>query len=259
MPPLAAHLEPDILIIDEVLAVGDVEFQKKCLGKMNDASRREGRTVLLVSHNMGIVNALCPRVIWLDRGSVQADGSPRSVIDDYLVRAAPNQNTLIHLGHIPRPSLVRDERFRLKSLEWLSGLPLRHGEPVKIRIHFEVSRSVSGIAVAIGICNREGIRFLNYDSDCHNEISPHLYIPSDYWVDLAIDSLPLGPDIYILDVGCRSGDNHILDFLPACAELEVISGSNTPGYISRFRAGAHLRGEWVWNFVENLTEPQTNP
>ncbi len=60
---VAAHLEPEILIVDEVLAVGDAEFQKKCLGKMNEVSGREGRTVLFVSHNMGIATSLCPNAI----------------------------------------------------------------------------------------------------------------------------------------------------------------------------------------------------
>ena len=73
---VAAHLEPEILIVDEVLAVGDAEFQKKCLGKMHDVSRG-GRTVLFVSHNMAAVQALCQRAIWLDGGRVAADGAHR--------------------------------------------------------------------------------------------------------------------------------------------------------------------------------------
>jgi lipopolysaccharide transport system ATP-binding protein len=65
---VAAHLEPEILVVDEVLAVGDAEFQKKCLGKMDQVSRRDGRTVLFVSHNMGVLASLCPTAIWLDSG-----------------------------------------------------------------------------------------------------------------------------------------------------------------------------------------------
>ena len=61
------HLEPEILVVDEVLAVGDAEFQKKCLGKMNEVSGRDGRTVLFVTHNMGIATSLCPNAIWLSR------------------------------------------------------------------------------------------------------------------------------------------------------------------------------------------------
>src|SRR4029077_19834226 len=84
---VAAHLEPEILIVDEVLALGDVAFQQKCLGKMNDVSLRDGRTVLFVSHNMDIVTTLCPLAIWLDQGSVRKQGAVREVIGDYLALA----------------------------------------------------------------------------------------------------------------------------------------------------------------------------
>src|SRR5208337_1198653 len=80
---VAAHLNPEILVIDEVLAVGDAEFQKKCLGKMSDVAR-QGRTVLFVSHNMNAVQSLCSRCIWLQSGAVAGDGEARSVIPDYL-------------------------------------------------------------------------------------------------------------------------------------------------------------------------------
>jgi lipopolysaccharide transport system ATP-binding protein len=85
---VAAHLEPDILVIDEVLAVGDAEFQKKSLGKMHDVSRG-GRTVLFVSHNMAAVQALCSRAIWLDRGQVAAAGATAGVLSQYLQGARP--------------------------------------------------------------------------------------------------------------------------------------------------------------------------
>src|SRR6185503_7843085 len=80
---VAANLEPEILIVDEVLAVGDAEFQKKCLGKMKDVSG-EGRTVLFVSHNMLAIKSLCSRGIWLDKGTVRENGDIEKVIDAYL-------------------------------------------------------------------------------------------------------------------------------------------------------------------------------
>jgi lipopolysaccharide transport system ATP-binding protein len=80
---VAAHLEPEILIVDEVLAVGDASFQKKCLGKMRDVAGG-GRTILFVSHNMVAVQMLCPRAIWLDRGRVKMDGPTDRVVNDYL-------------------------------------------------------------------------------------------------------------------------------------------------------------------------------
>jgi lipopolysaccharide transport system ATP-binding protein len=82
---VAAHLEPEILIVDEVLAVGDAQFQKKCIGKMKDVSG-SGRTVLFVSHNMGAINSLCDRGILLNRGSVEFDGTAQGAVEKYLVR-----------------------------------------------------------------------------------------------------------------------------------------------------------------------------
>lgn len=81
---VAAHLEPDIMIVDEVLAVGDAEFQKKCLGKMNEVSREDGRTILFVSHNMQAINNLCTNAIWLDKGTIKASGDVSSVVSQYL-------------------------------------------------------------------------------------------------------------------------------------------------------------------------------
>lgn len=81
---VAAHLEPEILVVDEVLAVGDAQFQKKCLGKMEDVSAREGRTILFVSHNMAAVGQLCSRGLWLERGTMKSIGTVSTVVDEYL-------------------------------------------------------------------------------------------------------------------------------------------------------------------------------
>lgn len=81
---VAAHLDPDIMIIDEVLAVGDADFQKKCLGKMNQVSTEQGRTILFVSHNMQAINNLCTKAIWLDKGIIQENGIAKVVVNQYL-------------------------------------------------------------------------------------------------------------------------------------------------------------------------------
>src|SRR5262249_31188919 len=80
---VAAHLEPEILLVDEVLAVGDVAFQKKCLGKMQEVSR-VGRTVLFVSHNMAAIGQLCQHAIWLDNGAIREEGPARDILAAYL-------------------------------------------------------------------------------------------------------------------------------------------------------------------------------
>lgn len=89
---VAAHLEPEILVVDEVLAVGDAQFQKKCLGKMNDISQSEGRTVLFVSHNMGVISQLCNRVVLLSKGEISYDGTPKQAIEKYLQTQTKENN-----------------------------------------------------------------------------------------------------------------------------------------------------------------------
>lgn len=96
---VAAHLEPDILLVDEVLAVGDVAFQKKCLGKMNNVAT-EGRTVLFVSHNMVAVQSLCTRAICMHQGRITADGAAGEVVAEYLQQSVPDR-TEVRYDHLP--------------------------------------------------------------------------------------------------------------------------------------------------------------
>ena len=242
---VAAHLEPEILIIDEVLAVGDAEFQKKCLGKMDEVSRREGRTVLFVSHNMGAIASLCPNVIWLDHASLRGHGATRPIIDEYLAHKI-NLEPVVQLNRISRPHYFQDDRLRLESLEWLSSLPLRHGEPIKARIHFKTRASVADVGIGIGFSTLEGRRLLTYETDFPDGLRTSIPHPGVHSVDIEIDSLPLAPDVYDLDVGCRSGDSHPLDYIPSAISLEVIPGPNTPGHIVRKDAGVRLACKWDW-------------
>jgi lipopolysaccharide transport system ATP-binding protein len=135
---VAAHLEPEILLVDEVLAVGDAEFQKKCLGKIDEVSRQEGRTVLLVSHNLAVIAELANRVLLLDAGSVAVDGSVAEAVSTYLSRGARKATYIrpskpqISSPHIARAEILTSDpnavhRFG-ESLEvkfWI-----RHSEPM---------------------------------------------------------------------------------------------------------------------------------
>jgi ABC-type polysaccharide/polyol phosphate transport system ATPase subunit len=243
---VAAHLEPEILIVDEVLAVGDAEFQKKCLGKMDEVSRREGRTVLLVSHNMGVVTSLCPLAIWLDHGSIRQHGDARNIIGDYLIHGVSNKNRVIKLDELPRRVDGNEDRLRLQSIEWLCAVPLQHGEPVKARIHFITRSPLVDVSVGIGFSNLEGGRVLSYGMYFQDDACQSLPRPGAYSVDIDVSSLLLAPDIYNLEIGCRSGDSHGLDYVLA-AQLEVVAGPTTPGYIVRKNMGACDVNRWVWN------------
>ncbi|TSJ35958.1 ABC transporter ATP-binding protein [Mucilaginibacter corticis] len=111
---VAAHLESEIMIVDEVLAVGDAEFQKKCLGKMADVSKVGNRTVLFVSHNMGAINQLCNNAIYLHNGSVAAYGDKSAVIENYLTNNTSNYNRELSVAFDEQES---DEDTCLNSFE----------------------------------------------------------------------------------------------------------------------------------------------
>lgn len=114
---VAAHLEPEILIIDEVLAVGDAQFQKKCLGKMDDVSKKDGRTVLFVSHNMDVVANLCNKSIYLKRGELMMYDDTRLVIDSYL-RDNKNIDNKSGIVDITKPKILNIE---LDPMELIKG------------------------------------------------------------------------------------------------------------------------------------------
>jgi lipopolysaccharide transport system ATP-binding protein len=239
--------------VDEVLAVGDAEFQKKCLGKMDDVSRREGRTVLFVSHNMGVITSLCPTAIWLDQGSIRQQGSARAVITEYLAHGMPNKDRMVRLDRYREADRSDEDRLRLESLEWLCNLPLQHGEPLKAQIRFRTRAPITDLSVGIGFSSLDGNRYLTYETDFQDGFRPCLSEPGIYAVNVEVESLPLAPDVYVLDIGCRSGDFHSLAHIPAGVELEIIAGPNTPGTIVRKGAGVRLASKWVWNECRSET------
>jgi lipopolysaccharide transport system ATP-binding protein len=164
---VAAHLEPEILIIDEVLAVGDAEFQQKCLNKMDDAGR-SGRTVLFVSHNMAAVTRLCPRAILIRNGTVVEDGSAASVVSHYL-RAG--FGTSAKRAWPDPKSAPGDTRVRLVSVEAVNGqgaseeaMDIR--EPIGLRMTFDVLEQGHVLYPCFTLTDEQGTRvFTSMDGD----------------------------------------------------------------------------------------------
>jgi lipopolysaccharide transport system ATP-binding protein len=253
---VAAHLEPDILVVDEVLAVGDAEFQQKCLGKMDDISRREGRTVLVVSHNMGVIEKLCTTSIWLDHGATRQYGSTGAVVRGYLSQGVLNRDRIIDLNKSPRTHFGGNE-FHLIALEWLCDLPLRHGEEVRARIMFETRTPVANAALALDICDLGSRPILSYHSDLQEAYRPNLSRTGAYAVDVEIDALPLHPDTYTLDIYCGAhGIGGKGDFVRTALQFEVLPGPTTPDFLSVGACpGVHLKSKWVWHLGGSLTRP----
>ena len=243
---VAAHLEPEILVVDEVLAVGDAEFQRKCLGKMEDVSRNQGRTVLFVTHSMGTITSVCPTVIWIDKGAVRERGAARTIVSRYLTQRTPNQSQIAVLSHVPRPQVLQDDRLRFESIEWLSTLPLQHGEPLRAKITFNARRPISDVSVGIGFSGGDGRRLLTYETDFQDGFRPSIDKPGTYSVEVAVEALPLTPDMYSVAIGSRSGDTHFLDYIEGGVELEIVAGPSTPGFIDQKPGCVRLASEWIW-------------
>ena len=155
---VAAHLEPEILIVDEVLAVGDAAFQKKCLGKMTQVSRDHGRTILFVSHNVAAIRALCSRAIMLDAGRKVLDGAVADAIPAYL-DAGTDSATTCEWPAADAPS-GGGFTFRRVSIVTSTGAPagsVAHDEPLTLCMEYELTAPVPGIRIGFHIQNSEGI------------------------------------------------------------------------------------------------------
>lgn len=134
---VAAHLEPEILVVDEVLAVGDAQFQKKCLNKMSDVAG-EGRTVLFVSHNMGAVQSLCPRCIWLNDGSIVEAGETSKVVSDYLNNAIVGSADQLYenVQTAPGNDRIRVRRMRVMPAEGDPTDPITMVTPLLLEFEY---------------------------------------------------------------------------------------------------------------------------
>jgi lipopolysaccharide transport system ATP-binding protein len=146
---VAAHLEPEILIVDEVLAVGDAEFQKKCLGKMNEVSHRLGRTVLFVSHNMAAIAQLADRAILLDRGSIAIDGPVSQTISAYLSRALDQRVYIAARERQDKPQIIRAEVLTPNA----DGVQ-HSGEPLEIKIWIRHPRPITRGHLGVQLVNQ---------------------------------------------------------------------------------------------------------
>lgn len=188
---VAAHLEPDILLVDEVLAVGDAEFQKKCLGKMEDVVG-EGRTVLFVSHNMVAVRELCPRCILLDRGRLIFDGATDEAITHYM-----SEETLSGNSEVVKHAGIWIVREYFRGVEQTGeGLSLLPGQPFTCGLEIQTDITPDRSWVNLDIYSMDGVRLVHIRND-YDSVSVD-FKPGMTSIEINIDDLPLLPDSYII-------------------------------------------------------------
>ncbi len=154
---VAAHLQPEIMLVDEVLAVGDTAFQKRCLGRMGDVAS-EGRTVLFVSHNLAAVESLCRRAIWLDDGGVVADGAARQVVSDYLRSLdTSRRERLWRDDEAPEGGGVRLLAARARPAAGTPEDELTTGTAVAIEIEYQNLREGAHLTLGLHVYDERGV------------------------------------------------------------------------------------------------------
>lgn len=199
---VAAHLEPEILIVDEVLAVGDAAFQKKCLSKMENVAK-EGRTVLFVSHQMAAILNLCQRVILIDCGCIVADGANKKVVDQYLQTTSKTTNfSLAECLDRRGNQKLKFDAFELRSF---SGLLVPHvysGQDVTIALKYKsnTGRSLRNVHIAIGVHGNFNENLFHLSTNVAS--SDFDKIPPTGTILCKIPRLPLQPGKYSFNLFC---------------------------------------------------------
>lgn len=175
---VAAHLEPEILVVDEVLAVGDAQFQKKCMGKMEEVGK-EGRTVLFVSHNMNAIEQLCTSAIWLDNGVLrQYSQDVRKVIKDYLISGSDEAQASewLNFGHQFENQWFKPLRFSLTDVHGvLLDMPVRNDDDIWVQIEADIKEIDPSLTIGYAIYSEDGTSlYWTYQTDECEERWPSL-------------------------------------------------------------------------------------
>ena len=219
---VSIHVEPDVLLVDEVLAVGDMEFQEKCMEKFAQF-RREGRTVIVVSHGIEQMRTFCDRAAWLDNGVLQSVGSAAAIVDQYAdsghaVVEGPGGGVRFGTGEVrfTKLSLV-DERGE-------DATTARAGDPATIRLWYEASERIERPVFGASLSTADEVHLWGLhgrDSD---------YVPDAIEagtgsIDVRVDRLPLAPGPYVISATVQDHSRaHMFDSLQRAGHFTVLSG-----------------------------------
>lgn len=230
---VAAHLEPEILVVDEVLAVGDAEFQRKCLGKMKDVTEQGGRTVLFVSHNMAAVKSLCTKGIVLQNGQLAFSGTQTAAVDFYQ-KNNQSVNRLFHHG--PLDTAPGNEVIRILKFEVIprTGDILTMNSGIDFVLDFYYGHSLTNIDVTFEVKTQDDIMVFHHGANITTEYD------SKQGIYTTVSSLPqqlLNAGIYSVSIIFGENQRYVLFHTKDCLSFEVMqeaAGSNhskLPGII----------------------------
>jgi len=221
---IAAHLEPDILIVDEVLAVGDAQFQKKCIGKMEDVSKNEGRTVLFVSHNMGVVAQLCKTALLLRKGQLVYDGDVSNVIEEYI-----RQNNSSEVSYVADEESSQKDIY-IKSVE----LKNRTGEicdnflvdeNIIIRLKVGINKFDPNVKLSITLQNMLGDYLSTFVESLEEGVGDETELV------IKLPANVIAPNTYAFRFAAFIPNGHVFDLVEMACPMRVVdSGSKMALY-----------------------------
>ena len=224
---IAINVEPDILIVDEVLAVGDLEFQKKCLGKINEVSKR-GRTVIFVSHNLAAIKNLCPKVIFLDRGKIIKFSNVNVAIRDYLAldkNESDNNFNDTKKGHV-----ALNQILTIKNIYYLNNKRehveyIVSGEKMYFDILFNIDQKLKSLDdVLFEIRIKDGIKEKLFTLSTYLTNSNYNNLMNDSSVLCEVNNFSIAPGEYHIDIICSVGKDYS-DYLIDCKKINVVDGN----------------------------------
>ncbi len=218
---VAINVDPDLLLIDEILAVGDVTFQKKCMEKFVDF-RTQGRTLVLVTHDASTVREFCDRAIWLDHGVLRRDGDPAEVVDEYTETMLAGETS-----DGAESSRRGDGKIQVTRTELLvDGIPVdrfRNGDDVTVRMHYRATESVPKPVFAVSIASLAGATVTAPSSRDSGDVPDSL--DGSGYVDVRFDKIPLVASRYVLHTEITGWSRQpIHDHLQNAQTFDVIAG-----------------------------------
>jgi ABC-type polysaccharide/polyol phosphate transport system ATPase subunit len=254
---ISVHVDPDILLVDEVLAVGDVAFQKKCLEKINEF-RRSGKTIVFVTHDMVLVQRICDSVVWLRDGMVVAEGSPMDVINKYLDSVASSEeqrmlrehqkkedrakfeisdSTPAAVGHeqdleagtvLPKPERWGSQSIKLTEVKMLNqageeNYSFECGQPVTIVARYEIRAKVDDLVFGVGFFRDDGVQCYGTNTDIDRfKFKVDISSPAGV-VECRVSNLYLLEGKYFLDIAAHTKDGLPYDYWKKCLDFRVFS------------------------------------
>ncbi len=259
---VAIHVDPDVLLVDEVLAVGDESFTHKCLDKFAELHRR-GKTILMVTHSLGLVERLCDQAVWLDGGEKQTEGDPKRVIDAYLTSVERAEQSEMAAAtsravHGASSSVPTDNMFRATEGRWGSreieivnvelttagGPPsfvFHSGDPLMIRLRVRAEHPATDFVFGVSVFNADGVCCFGTNTDIEQMTSDRL--EGDAEVTFAVEHLDLVEGTYKVDVAVHRRDGAPYDYHRQLYTFRIKSRTHDVGI---FRPAHH------WSFSPNV-------